>query len=763
MTTTFDDPTLAPLLPLIYVAWADGELSKSEIQSIRAVAGQCGVSDTALEFWLDADNPPSVAALRSLACHVRGSSAASRGVGVTQLGMDIAESQGVCVSAERQSSIEDIVTDLHLDRSAAAGDLAPAMGTASWGEVPEPTIDVCALSKMLWAPHAKDRDDTLEWLKTIAGERTLDGSTEDQRAQVTQWLHELSASGLPARGFPSTASADGTPGSVTRFMAVLETIALFDLSFTIKAGVQYGLFGGSIYFLGSERHHEQYLGAVTDMSMPGCFAMTERGHGSNVRDLETTATYDPETDEIVVNTPHDHARKEWIGNAARDGIMATVFCRLIVAGEDHGVHAVLVPIRHDDGSPIPRVRIQDCGEKMGLHGVDNGMLWFDNVRVPRANLLDRFAQITDGGTYASDIVSSGKRFFTMLSTLVGGRVTIAGSGLAAAKTALTIAVRYSARRRQFGPGDAEEVPILDYATHQRKLMIPLARTFALAFGQQHLLDSYASRTEETGAEVEALAAAMKALGTRHATDTLQVCREACGGQGYAARNRFAALKEDSDVFVTFEGDNTVLLLLVARARLNAFKRQFDDQRVLAFLKNLAERASVAAFERNPIITRLRSVDHLRGGELHRDLFAAREQDLLQSVAGRLRKRIGAGESPFDAVNAVQNHMVALGEAYAERVVLEQTLAAIERAPESLKPTLDRVSDLYALACIERDLAWYMENGYIDAGKANAVHKTVTALCAELRDEAVGLVDAFGIPDAVLGAPAGVRGSSFGAL
>ena len=124
--------------------------------------------------------------------------------------------------------------------------------------------------------------------------------------------------------------------------------------------------------------------------------MTETGHGSNVQALRTTATYDAETQEFVIHTPDDDARKDYIGNAARDGRMAVVFAQLIAGGEERGVHALLVPIRDEHGDPCPGVRLEDCGAKLGLNGVDNGRIWFDHVRVPRENLLDRYAQVARG-------------------------------------------------------------------------------------------------------------------------------------------------------------------------------------------------------------------------------------------------------------------------------------------------------------------------------------------------------------------------------
>ena len=160
-------------------------------------------------------------------------------------------------------------------------------------------------------------------------------------------------------------SAPGSERTVERrdyIIAAFETVAFHDLSLLIKMGVQFGLFGGSILQLGTERHHQKYLRDVGTLDLPGCFAMTETGHGSNVHELGTVARYDAQTEEFVVHTPHESARKDYIGNAAQHGRLATVFAQLEVGEERHGVHALLVPIRDEDGSPCAGVRIEACGE-----------------------------------------------------------------------------------------------------------------------------------------------------------------------------------------------------------------------------------------------------------------------------------------------------------------------------------------------------------------------------------------------------------------
>ena len=281
----------------------------------------------------------------------------------------------------------------------------------------------------------------------------------------------------------------GGEENLPKFMAAFETLAFHDISLVIKLGVQFGLFAGSIQRLGTEYHHQKYLLDAASATLLGCFAMTEIGHGSNVHGLETTAIYQPEGGCFVLHSPRYSAGKNYIGNAAEDGRLAVVFAQLEVNGEKHGVHAFLVPIRDDHGHPLPGMTIEDNGLKMGLNGVDNGRIWFDHVKVPRIEMLNRFADVTVEGHYRSDIQSPAARFFTMIGTLVSGRISIATTANSAAKSALTIAVRYAARRRQFGsPKVAQETLLLDYPAHQRRLCPLVAKAFALDFALKHLIE-----------------------------------------------------------------------------------------------------------------------------------------------------------------------------------------------------------------------------------------------------------------------------------
>ncbi|CAA9374142.1 MAG: Fatty-acyl-CoA oxidase, related to yeast fatty acid beta-oxidation enzyme POX1 [uncultured Nocardioidaceae bacterium] len=631
-------------------------------------------------------------------------------------------------------------------------------------------IDVAALTTLLDGRYKAVRDlarenlalrpDVLEKAETL--------STEDYRELVKDIVVELASTGQTGWGFPKEYGGGGDIGAS---VAAFETSSFGDLSVVVKLGVQFGLFGGAILHLGTQRHHDEYLKRVVTGELFGAFAMTESGHGSNVQALRTTATYDGDTDEFVVNTPDDSARKDYIGNAAMHASHAAVFAQLVVGGERRGVHALVVPLRDDDGKVLPGVRIEDCGRKIGLNGVDNGRIWFDEVRVPRDALLDRYADVTDDGTYFSEIENPDRRFFTMLGTLVQGRVCVGGAAINASKVALAIAVHYAVKRRQFGPpGTDEENLLLDYGQHQRRLLPLLARTYALHFAQERVaadlhrvFSDPDSASERRRRALESRAAATKALGTWHASRTIQECREACGGAGYMSANRFDALRADTDVFTTFEGDNTILLQLVAKGRLTDLRDDFgalDQLGTARYVAGIALGTVVEKTSMRQMIERLRDAVPGSGGggddaglldpEYHLSMLRWREDHMTSSVARRIQAGVSAGGDAVEVFSRAQDHVIASAWAHAERLVFEAFLTKLQNMPDgSNRRVLNMVCDLFALSAIEADRAWFLEHGRLSTGRSKAITAMVNELCRRLRPHAVDLVDAFGVPAEML--------------
>ena len=631
---------------------------------------------------------------------------------------------------------------------------------------PGPVVDVPALTTLLDGTYVEVRNLTRRRLVEYAGvlddQRELDRSAFRER--VLAIVKELAGTGQTGLGFPV---AYGGGGDIGASVAAFETMAFGDLSVLVKVGVQFGLFGGAILQLGTERHHDAYLEDLVAAELLGCFAMTETGHGSNVQALGTTATYDVETREFVITTPDDASRKDYIGNAAAHARLAVVFAQLAIGGRSEGVHAFVVPIRDGAGQVLPGVRIADDGPKIGLNGVDNGRIWFDGVRIPRENLLNRYADVTETGVYTSEIDNPDRRFFTMLGTLVQGRVCVGGAGINASKVALSIAVKYALGRRQFGSPGGDEELLLDYGLHQRRLFPLLAQTYALHFAQEVLagqLHAVFSATDEvderTRRALESRAAGTKALGTWHASTTIQECREACGGAGYLSANRFDALRADTDVFTTFEGDNHILLQLVAKGLLTDYSSSFGDLDQLGMVRFVAGLAVDTVIERTAVHKLLERIkDVLPGGDESWDseaglldpeyqlaMFRWREDHMLAGVARRLKRGMDSEMEPAEVFSRCQDHVIGAARAHVERLVLEAFVAKVAGLPDSgNKAALSLLCDLYALTRIEADRAWWMEHGRLTSSRAKAISREVNDLCRKVRPLAEDLVDGFGVP------------------
>ena len=631
-------------------------------------------------------------------------------------------------------------------------------------------FDSTILQRQLDGEYAEVRERGREVLSRPEFAPVVGIQTAEYRERVLQWCKTLADEGLAAYGFPKAVGGEEDPGAT---VAMFETLALGDLSLLIKFGVQFGLWGGAVNHLGTASHHERYLRQVMSLELPGCFAMTETGHGSNVQHAETTATYDPERQEFIIDTPVERARKEFIGNAACHGRMAAVFAQLIVDGESQGVHTLVVPLRDEQGNLLPGIEIEDCGEKLGLNGVDNGLIWFRKVRVPRDALLNRYGDVTADGKYESPIEDANKRFFTMLGTLVQGRVCIAAGSISAAKTALTIATRYGLRRRQFGPSGKLEVPVLDYRTQQRRLMPRLAKTFALHFAQQelsakfHKVFSDPDVADRERRQLESLAAGMKAIATWHSIDTIQQCRESCGGAGYMAVNRFAALKADIDIFTTFEGDNTVLILLAARGLLTDYANDFGGMSPAEMVTFVAGQAVETVVSRtfarkmgqviaDAVPTRDANENWLdRDHQL--DLFRWRQGHIVASVANRFRRGLAEGYDQFEVFRAVADHAAEAARAYIDVVALEAFIRAIDECDDpQVNRGLNLVCNLYALHSIESDNGFFQAHGRLNAPRCKSLTREVNRLCNKVMAHSELLVDAFGIPDAIIHAPIGLR-------
>ncbi|WP_394217086.1 acyl-CoA dehydrogenase [Brachybacterium vulturis] len=639
-----------------------------------------------------------------------------------------------------------------------------------------PRLDVAQVSEALLGRWAEARLAARERAARPELHRPMDASVAEHRERVFQQLQILVDDDV---SHPMLPEHLGGPNDNGANVAGFEELVVADPSLQIKAGVQWGLYTSAIIQLGSEEQQQAWVPPAMSLQTPGAFAMTEIGHGSDVQSLATTATFDPaggDDGEWVIHTPFRAAWKDYLGNAAIHAKAATLFARLITGGVDHGVHCFYVPVRDAEGELLPGVSSEDDGEKGGLNGIDNGRLAFDQVRIPRTNLLNRYGDVAPDGTYTSPIESPGRRFFTMLGTLVQGRVSLDGSAIRASELALHIAITYATQRRQFSAADpTQETVLMDYQAHLHRLLPKLAATYAGAFAHEQLLqafdDVFSGRAEdpESREDLETLAATLKPTSTRLALDTIQECREACGGAGFMAENQLVGLHQDLDVYATFEGDNTVLLQLVAKRLLSDYTDELRTVDRAGIGRFIAQRAEVLAKRHTPWARLGQSVsdrgnprrafDSMRQTEFQEELLADRARVKVEEVALALRG--AARMSPADAAAEVNKHQVEMldaARAHADLVHWRAFTRGIEALPdEGSRTVLTDVRDLFGLTAINDDLAWFLLSGMISTQRGRQIESDLRRLLWRLRPHVLDLVAAFDVRPGHVRAPIALGG------
>ncbi|MXQ90201.1 hypothetical protein E5288_WYG017419 [Bos mutus] len=530
--------------------------------------------------------------------------------------------------------------------------------------------------------------------------------------------------GLPLLKRAIQDQVEKTRNFVSRSLVIGEVLSMADMATGVKCGIIYWLFGGAIRSLGGPAHVTQWLQPLQEQKYTGMFAMTERGHGSNVRAIQTEATFDFSAQEFVIDTPCKNAEKMYIGNAMY-GNYAAVFAQLIINGRSQGPHCFIVPVRDENGSLYPGVTVVDMMHKEGLHGVDNGILRFDSVRIPRENLLDKFGSVAPDGQYHSPIKDKSARFNAMLAALTPSRLAVTFQAMGSMKLGLTIAIRYSHSRRQFGPKAREEVKIIEHQTQTLRLMPHLATALALTFASRYagtLLDEDIFRGKELvdSRPLQALVAGLKAYSTWENVSCLQDCRECTGG------------------------------MVVVRELLAQYTKQCEERPVSSLLRNWAEsgsdrlRTSFLAFNMDTVghLTFLLKAVHFRERILQRGL-----------VARIYYKVMTEKEDFFSAWNSCLHHITCLSLAHIHRVTLEQFCLAVRNCPDQEdQDLLKQFCLLYGTKLVFQERAWYLEHKYLTPMTSMRIRRQLLHLCNSVKDDALRVISAFNISHASLHAP-----------
>ncbi len=734
-------------IPFFYVIWSDDLLSASEISVVqKAIAQDASLTSNEkkqLQKWLDRENPPVDNEIKNW----------KQTIGHSYVKLIESDTYPLTSLSQRlvnNDKLNEQLKHIEVHLGIQPNHYNHLFDVEVVHEKTSNEYDATILDGILKGEHGKVVDVFRNFVDQPDFEWQIIRNKEDFRNRILQQVQLLGKNGYGAMAYPPEY---GGTGNMPAYAAIFEHLMFVDGSLAVKFGVQFGLFGGSIQKLGTKKHHDQYLTDAGKTKLLGCFAMTETGHGSNVRGIKTTATYEKESDSIVIHTPGKSDNKEYIGNALHSK-MATVFAQLIVNGKNEGVHAILVPLRNENHEELEGVTVEDNGYKLGLNGVDNGKIWFNNVKVPRENLLNKYGEIRDDGTYFSSIKNPNKRFFTMLGTLVGGRICVARGALGGSKMALAIAVKYALNRRQFNDNvKIQEDLIMDYPTHQLRLTPAIAGAYVYHFTLEELMKRYSDDSQTDKRKIETQVAGLKSIITWFANQTIQECREACGGKGYLLENRIADLKGDVDIFTTFEGDNTVLLQLAAKGILSDFRAEFNSAGFASVLKLLQTQLSDKLTAINPLYSNKVDAEHLYNPKFHKHAFSYRTRRLTYTLAMRIRNYIKKGVPSYQAFLKVQTHLLALGKAYSVELAYITFCDHYENIMDlKYRGLMEKIGCLYALDQINSDARWYLEQGYIGSTKSKAIRQRVERLSTELRPHIEVLVDGFGIPEHCLTAP-----------
>eukprot|EP00434_Breviolum_minutum_P039161 symbB.v1.2.034764.t2/scaffold4548.1/size38217/1 len=500
----------------------------------------------------------------------------------------------------------------------------------------------------------------------------------------------------------------------------------------------------------SDEQQAIWLPRAEGWEIIGCYAQTELGHGSNVRALETTATFIPDTDEIEIHSPSLTSTKWWPGAMGRTANYAIVYARLIVQGRDLGIHNFMVQIRDlQTHKPMMGVEVGDIGPKIGYNNQDNGFCRFHHVRIPRSHMAMRHVTLHPDGRYEAVEGRRTASYSAMTSVRVE-IVLITGSVLS---MACTIAIRYSAVRRQgfTSKDDGSEMCILDYTMQQERLLPLLATAYAFHCAAATMRAILASGDAAT---LHVASSGLKALCSRIAGDGIETCRRACGGHGYLAVSGLPELLGTYLQNVTVEGENYMIAQQTTRGLLKLLSSSPSSVFVNAWEgEHSGYLHSTMASARCEAKT---SKDFL-SMELQCAAYCQRAAWLLSHLQQRLQHAQAGGATAVDAWNSCCPDVIRVSEAHCFYVLVRSFWRSIQQLGKSpIAAVLENCCHLFALWWMRENLGDFLESGFLTVQQAGLLRDEVNNLFPVLRPDAVSLVDAWGHSDHCLNSALGRR-------
>ncbi|KAM9314154.1 peroxisomal acyl-coenzyme A oxidase 1 isoform 1-T1 [Pholidichthys leucotaenia] len=510
-----------------------------------------------------------------------------------------------------------------------------------------------------------------------------------------------------------------------------------------------GMFLPTMLNQATEEQMDRFFMPAWNLKIIGTYAQTEIGHGTHLRGLETTATYDPATQEFVLNTPTVSSIKWWPGGLGKTSNHAIVLAQLYTLGNCHGLHAFIVPIRDlTTHEPLPGIVVGDIGPKFGFNEIDNGFLKLENVRIPRENMLMKYAKVEPDGTYIKP--PSTKLTY---GTMVFIRSLIVGDSARVLSKACTIAIRYSAVRHQseIRPGEPEP-QILDYQTQQYKLFPLLAMAYAFTFVGQYMRETYHRITEDINQgnfnelpELHALSAGLKAFTTWEANSAIEVCRMSCGGHGYSRSSALPDIYVEFTPTCTYEGENTVMMLQTARYLMKSYRQVKAGQQLSGIVSYLNESADWRV-QPQPVAARPTVVDINDLNSLV-EVYKRRAAFLVEVAAKSIQQELQHRKSPEDAWNNSAIDLVRASDAHCHYVVVKLFTDKLgEISDTAIHSMLSTLALLYTLYGVTKNSGDFLQASLLSVPQVLQISLRIKELLAQLRPNAVPLVDAFDIHD-----------------
>jgi acyl-CoA oxidase len=513
-----------------------------------------------------------------------------------------------------------------------------------------------------------------------------------------------------------------------RLFALAEWPSLLDVSTFSLLMVHYNLCFGTVVEHGGDRPDlKDYFDELDGLESFGPYMATELGYGNNVAAMRTEAVLDPVSGTFVLNTPDPLAQKFMSYSGFQDvPKIAVVMARLKADGKDHGVFPFLVRISDGDGL-CEGVHAASCPEKP-VQGLDNGVTWFDHVRVPRRNLLlGDMGEFAEDGGFRPAGGNQRKRFLRAMSRIQPGRLCVSSAAVGAGRASVWIALRYASQRLTNAPG-RHDLPVIEYRSHQLALFTALAKVYAMTFLLNHVKREYLHSPDGVPAELNHLISITKALTTWEMTEVVATCRERCGAQGIFSVNRIADYGSLLQGLVTAEGDNQVLLATAAGQLLARRDDRAAPQPPAPDGRDLLDPA------------------------LHTELLRYREHSLRQAAYESMTDD-SVDRTYFDAWNANINGALAMARTQGVRVALESFRATAAQARTAeVRDALEPLVALYGLTEVQRDAGWYLARGGLTARQVEELPARIDALCARVRPVAPLLIDGFQLSPELLRAP-----------